>query len=103
MRPYVLCAAALFAVALVVARPSRADDKKPSDDDSKKYTVKPPPTPAKGKSVKVNEKTTVKEASKFGDLNLKKQKQLVHVYVEKTLEEGDKTNTRKKFSREYEK
>jgi len=100
MRPYLLCAVALAALALVVVRPTWADDKK-SDDDTK-YAVKAPMPLAKGKSLKVNEKVTIKEASKLGDLNLKKQKEQVHVYVEKTLDADEKNNTRKKFSRVYE-
>jgi len=100
MRPSLLFAAALFAAAVVVASPTWADDKKVDDD--KTFTIKAPPILAKGKSVKVNEKVTIKEASKLGDLNLKKQKEQLHVYVEKTIDADDKATTRKKFSRAYE-
>jgi len=106
MRPCVLCAAALFALVLVVARPTWADDKKPSEDkkpsDDKKYTVKAPRPPAKGKSVKVSEKVTVSEKAKVGDMNVASKKKQVAVYVEKTLDADEKTGTRKKFSRVYE-
>src|SRR5262245_43619246 len=107
MRPYVLCAA-LFAVALFVARPTRADDKKSADDD-KKYTITPTHFPAKSKSLECAVSTTAVTTTKVigGDGNvLREQKDnwsSERAYVEKTLDVDGKAKTRKKYSRAYEK
>jgi len=107
MRPHVLFAAALFAVALAAGRPGRAadDDKKPDDT---KYAVKAPKVLAKGDSVKFDDKTAVKAKSTISDdngnsMNVNKQLTFMRVYVEKTLEADEKANKRTKFSRKYEK
>jgi hypothetical protein len=108
MRPYVLCAAALFAVAAVALRPAaRADDEKTQDEE--KFTIKPSGFVAKGKSSKVNEKATITSSLKVLDedgkavMEQKENKGSVRIYVEKTLEVDEKANKRKKYSRAYEK
>jgi hypothetical protein len=106
MRPIVLCGAALLAVALLVAPLSRADEKKASDDE--KYTFKVAKFVAKGKAVKVNEKTVLKSVTKVSDgngndMDMNTNKTFLRTYVEKTLEVDDKANKRKKYSRAYEK
>jgi hypothetical protein len=107
MRPIVLSSAAAFAVALLIAPLTWADEKKAADDE--KYTIKAAKFPAKGKSIKVNEKTVLKTVSKVSDadgnavMDVNKTQTFLRVYVEKTLEVDDKANKRKKFSRKYEK
>jgi len=99
MRPYVLCAAAACGLAFFAFGPTRADDKKADD---KEYTIKAPSVLPKDKTIKVTEKTTRKEAVKFGDNDITKQKKVTFVYTEKTLDADEKEGTRKKFSRTYE-
>jgi len=106
MRPYVLCAV-LVVAALFVARPTRADDEKKSDDE--KYTVKSTGFLAKGKSVKVNEKASIVSAVKVTDdnnnvlMDKKDTKSMLRVFVEKTLDADEKANKRTKYTRTYEK
>jgi len=106
MRPIVLSGAATFAVALLVVPLGWADEKKADDE---KYTIKPVKFPAKGKAVKVNEKTVLKSVSKITDgdgnaiMDVDKAQTFLRVYVEKTVEVDDKANKRKKFTRKYEK
>jgi hypothetical protein len=105
MRSKVLSGVALFAIALLAAPLSWADEKKGDDE---KYTIKAAKFPAKGKPVKANEKITLKSVSKIADgdgnvlMNVNKTKTMTRVYVEKTLEVDDKANKRKKFTRKFE-
>jgi hypothetical protein len=105
MRPIVLSGVALFAVALLVAPLSWADEKKAEDE---KYTIKVAKFPAKGKAVKASEKVVLKSVSKVTDgdgnvlMDVNKTKTMTRVYVEKTLEVDDKANKRKKYSRKFE-
>jgi hypothetical protein len=99
MRPYVLSAAVLLAVAFAA----------PSADEDAKYEVKVAKFAPKGKSVNVTEKMTLKSATKISDadgnalMDAKMQKSSLRVYVEKTIDVDEKKSKQKKYTRTYEK
>jgi len=107
MRSYVLCLAALFVLAAVLARPGLADEKKPESDE--KFTIKSRAFAPKGQSFQVNEKektvTTIKVIDDGGNvvMDMKENKSKLRAYVEKTLDVDEKANKRKKYQRAYQK